>query len=187
MFDMNLPSGNRVCSIPTSGRSKIFPQTGNVQSCWGDIFLGFFMVLPGASTTFVGQFRKKKIQTSCFASFGHFRKGCSCRLKGKHHIYNVFYSKQSTNKRIKSGRDWNGVLGSFALGRPLRPDNTLWNYNFMGQKHNPTMKYSLCVAWWYRHTRTMEKSPFRCCAWKRGIVRPKNTGSLVLALQFQHV
>ena len=61
-----------------------------------------------------------------------------------------FYSKQSNNKRIKSGRDWNGVLGSFALGRSLRPDNTLWNYNFMGQKHNPTMKYSLCVAWWYR-------------------------------------
>ena len=33
-----------------------------------------------------------------------------------------------------------------ALLWPPRPDNALWNYNFMGQKHNPTMKYSLCAA-----------------------------------------
>ena len=33
----------------------------------------------------------------------------------------------------------------FEPSAEMRPDNTLWNYNFMGQKHNPTMKYSLCV------------------------------------------
>lgn len=126
-------------------------QRSETKSCWGDIFLGFFMVLPGASTTFVGHnFAKKTSKHHVLPVLDTLEKVAAAGWKRNIISMLFFYSKQSNNKRIKSGRDWNGVLGSFALGRSLRPDNTLWNYNFMGQKHNPTMKYSLCVAWWYR-------------------------------------
>mmetsp|Transcript_33282 Transcript_33282/g.109108 ORF Transcript_33282/g.109108 Transcript_33282/m.109108 type:complete len:2380 (-) Transcript_33282:160-7299(-) len=37
------------------------------------------------------------------------------------------------------------LLSDIFLGFFMVPDNSIWNYNFMGQKHNVTMKYSLCV------------------------------------------
>jgi len=37
------------------------------------------------------------------------------------------------------------LLSDIFLGFFMVPDNGIWNYNFMGQKHNMTMKYSLCV------------------------------------------
>merc|ERR1712232_818966 len=37
------------------------------------------------------------------------------------------------------------LLSDIFLGFFMVPDNGIWNYNFMGQKHNTTMKYSLCV------------------------------------------
>ncbi|CAJ1381669.1 unnamed protein product [Effrenium voratum] len=37
------------------------------------------------------------------------------------------------------------LLSDIFLGFFMVPDNGIWNFNFMGQKHNPTMKYSLCV------------------------------------------
>ena len=92
--------GNWNARIPTENNGRKDPQRSEPKSCSGDIFLGFFMVLPGASTTFVGQSSTKiniLVFSLCFATLGHFFfKSCSCRLKETR--YMVFFKQSKPPK-----------------------------------------------------------------------------------------